>query len=261
MQPVALVAGRGGVLDVDVERAVGVVGQALGAVADRETVDRVFDQLEIGAIHGEGPEAVLQRGGIWSLSKWRTYWWRRRRSASILVAAEIFRLGAIVHEQALEGAGGAIEIIVAVIAGAQIVPPRGVWRAAVFHLPLHDLWADRDGTGEAVMGGFVERGDIHRLAQLDAAAAEQDDSGFLIGGGGFSRKIGRGLEPGEIAGVVRARAEFGDCGLAEFRRLAQLSSEVRWNFPCRSLTFWRSDGSCGRTPMRMANMPVLVGKR
>ena len=71
------------------------------------------------------------------------------------------------------------------------------------------------------MGGFVERGDIHRLAQLDAAAAEQDDSGFLIGRRRvFGQQIGRGLEPGEIAGVVRARAELGDCGLAEFRRLA-----------------------------------------
>ena len=71
------------------------------------------------------------------------------------------------------------------------------------------------------MGGFVERGGIHRLAELDAAAAEQDDSGLLIGRGRvFGEQIGRGLEPGEIAGVVRARGEFWDCGLAEFRWVA-----------------------------------------
>ena len=71
------------------------------------------------------------------------------------------------------------------------------------------------------MGGFIERCGIHWLAELDAAAAEQDDSGLLIGRGWiFGEQIGRGLEPGEIAGVVRARAEFRDCGLAELRWVA-----------------------------------------
>src|SRR3546814_7510604 len=44
-------------LDIQVERAVGVEGQ-LVAVADRETVDRVGDEKLVGAVHRQRPEGV-----------------------------------------------------------------------------------------------------------------------------------------------------------------------------------------------------------
>ena len=49
---------------------------------------------------------------------------------TVLVGAEVLGLVAVVDEQPFQGTGGAVEVVDAVVAGSQVVPPRRIRRAA-----------------------------------------------------------------------------------------------------------------------------------
>ena len=53
------------------------------------------------------------------------------------------------------------------------------------------------------MGGLVDLGDVHGLSDLDAAAVQQNDGGFLVGRRRvLGEEIGDRLKIGEVARVV-----------------------------------------------------------
>ena len=161
------------ILDIDIQRSIGIVGQTFGAVADGKPVDGILHQLKIGAIHGEGPETVLHcRGNLVFVEvNDVSIHAIEQLGVAIFVSAEIFRLFTVMNKQAFESACRSIEIVISVGTGTQIIPPRRIGSAAELHLPLHDLRPDRLRTGEPLMGWFVELGDIQRLTNIDAAAA------------------------------------------------------------------------------------------
>ena len=154
---------------------------------------------------------------------------------AVLVGAEVFRFVTVMDEQAFERAGRAVEIVEAVGAGPQVVPARRIGRAAELHLPLHDLRPDRRGAGESLVGGFVELGDVHRLTDVDAAAAEQDDGGLLIRRRRvLGQEIGDRLEIGQVALVIRPLGELGDLAWPNLLGSPQLLSDVSLNFVLRA---------------------------
>ena len=150
---------------------------------------------------------------------------------AVLIGAEVFRFVAVMHEQAFEGTRRAVEIVEAVGSGAQVVPARRIGRAAELDLPLHDLRPDRLRACEPLVGGFVELGDVHRLSDVDAAAAEQDDGGLLVRGRRIlGEEIGDGLEVGEVALVIWALGELRDLYLAELAGIAPVAERSGLEF-------------------------------